>query len=353
MNLNDLKIGYVPYLPDLSQPGDRRRFPLFAKRNGFDFEVANENREYDIVLLTAPGNLSKWLGYKKDHPKTVFLFEMVDSLILDSDLFNTLFKGIGRLILKKEDSLYINYKKLLVKWLRIADVVICSNDKLREAIEKHNKNVFVSLDYMRNEVKVKKSEFKIGKKLQLVWEGQGNVIVHFQAFKKVLSALNEFCELHIITDQTFSTDGEVTRKDTRKFISGLPIQTYFHKWEMSNKYDTLVKFDCGFIPINPKNKFGWYKPANKLLSFWFAGLPTFTSATPAYRKIMDEAGLKYYCENDEEWVGELKSFFQMTQEERRAISDKFYNFAVQNYSSEYCDSKWKEIFNSAVKKFSR
>ena len=41
MNLKELKIGYVPYLPDLSQPADRRRFPFFAKTNNVPFEIAN------------------------------------------------------------------------------------------------------------------------------------------------------------------------------------------------------------------------------------------------------------------------------------------------------------------------
>ena len=95
MEFKKLKIGYVPYLPDLSQPADRRRFPYFAKRNNVQFEVADKNKPYDIILLTASSNLSGWLIYKKKHPKTKFIFEMVDSLIFSSNIFNTLFKGIG------------------------------------------------------------------------------------------------------------------------------------------------------------------------------------------------------------------------------------------------------------------
>ena len=72
MDFKKLKIGYVPYLPDLSQPGDRRRFPYFAKRNNVPFEIADKNKEYDIILLTAPANLSKWLLYKRKYPKTKF-----------------------------------------------------------------------------------------------------------------------------------------------------------------------------------------------------------------------------------------------------------------------------------------
>ena len=72
---------------------------------------------------------------------------MVDSLIFDADLFNILFKGIGRYLLKKESSFYPDYKKLLIKWLKIADVIICSSTELRKIISRWNSNVIVSLDY--------------------------------------------------------------------------------------------------------------------------------------------------------------------------------------------------------------
>ena len=135
MDFKKLKIGYVPYLPDLSQPGDRRRFPYFAKRNNVPFEIADKNKEYDIILLTAPANLSKWLLYKRKYPKTKFMFEMVDSLIFSSNIFNTLFKGIGWFILRKETLLYFNHKKLIIKWLKMADVVLCSSTELKKNIE--------------------------------------------------------------------------------------------------------------------------------------------------------------------------------------------------------------------------
>ena len=138
MDFKKLKIGYVPYLPDLSQPGDRRRFPYFAKRNNVTFEIADVNKEYDIILLTASGNLSQWLIYKRKYPKTRFIFEMIDSLIFSVDLFDYLFKGIGRFLLKKESSLYLNYKKLLINWLKSADLVICSSIELRKIVERWN-----------------------------------------------------------------------------------------------------------------------------------------------------------------------------------------------------------------------
>ena len=151
MSFEELKIGYVPYQSDLSAPGDRRRFPYFAKRNNVKFEVADADNLYDVILLTAvTSNLSKWIAYKGKHPNTRFIFEMTDSLILTSDVFRTLFKGIGRFILGRESSLYLNYKVPIIKWLKMADIVICSSTKMTKIISKWNRNVVVSLDYTQN-----------------------------------------------------------------------------------------------------------------------------------------------------------------------------------------------------------
>ena len=88
-----LRIGYVPYNSDLSHPDDRRRFPFFAERNDVHFEVADSRKSYDVILLPAPANLSQWLLYKKRNPHTRFIFEMVDSLIYQSDTFESFDKS--------------------------------------------------------------------------------------------------------------------------------------------------------------------------------------------------------------------------------------------------------------------
>lgn len=348
MDWKDKKIGYVPYLPDLSQPGDRRRFPHFARRNNVLFEVASTTNYYDIIILTAPSNLSKWLRYKKKYPKTKFIFEMTDSLLDDFFLFSRIFKGIGRYFLRKEDLLFLNYKTLIKKWLKISDLVVCSNTKTRKALKKYNKSVTVSLDYMSNEIKFQKENFRLQGKLKLVWEGQGSVLHHFRHFQDMLMEVSSFAELHVITDEKYPTFGGAQYKETRQFLKKLSIETYFHKWEINKNYEELIKFDCGIIPINKKNRLAWHKPANKLLSFWFAGLPTVVSDTPAYKEIMDASGQKLYCGNDEEWVATLKSIHEMTSEARMQIGNKGYQFAQENFSENQIDKVWFQIFEDVL-----
>jgi hypothetical protein len=344
MNFKELKIGYVPYLPDLSQPADRRRFPFFAKSNEIAFEIADINNSYGIILLTAPSNLSKWLAYKKKHPDTKFIFEMVDSLIFPSDVFTTLFKGLGRFLLRKETHLYLDYQRLLIKWLKIADIVVCSSTELKKNIERWNENVVVSLDYLQNEYKFCKKDYSVDGKLKLLWEGQSIVLRQFLFFKDLFKELNSFCELHIITTQEYPLFGNLLHKDVQKILAQLPIKTIYHKWDIDKNHEIFKQCDCGIIPLNKKNQLGWHKPANKLISFWFSGLPTIVSNTPAYTELMKKADSELSCSDEAEWVAKIKWIRNLSPEERKEIAMKNLAFANKNYSNEALHLTWQNIF---------
>ena len=344
MNFKELKIGYVPYLPDLSQPADRRRFPFFANTNDIPFEIADTSKTYDVILLTAPSNLSRWLLYKKKHPTTKFIFEMVDSLIFPSDVFSTMFKGLGRFILGKETMLFMNYKRLIIKWLKVADVIVCSSTELKRNIEQWNSNVVVSLDYLQNEYKFLKTDFSIEGKMKLLWEGQGIVLSHFLFFKEVLEKVSSFCELHIITNEKYPLFGNIMHRDVEKILNELPIKTIFHPWNIEKNKEIFAECDCGIIPLNKKNKMAWHKPANKLISFWFSGLPTVVSDTPAYVELMKDSNSELYCSNTNEWISKLRMIKDLSAKEREEIAVKNLEFVKKCYSNIALNETWQKIF---------
>lgn len=345
MDFNKIKIGYVPNSPDLSQPGDRRRFPHFAKRNKIPYEIADFNKSYDIVLLTAPSNLSRWLIYKKKHPETRFIFEMVDSLIFKGDIVSTLFKGAGRFIKGRESVLHLDHIRLVKKWLKAADLVLCSSTELKKNIEKWNKNVLVSLDYMESEYKFLKTDYSINGKMKLVWEGLGVVLPHFLKFKDLFKRLAPFCELHIITSEKYPSFGKIFYSHVETILKQLPIETIYHKWDINNNAIVFEKCDCGIIPLDKNNRFGWHKPANKLISFWYSGIPTVVSATPAYSEMMINAGENLYCLSTEEWVEKIKLIKEMQPSEREALARKNFDFVQNNFSDDALDKIWYYAFD--------
>lgn len=344
MNLKKVEIGYVPYLPDLSQPGDRRRFPFFAKANNISYEIADQNKKYDIILLTSFANLTQWYVYKKKNPGTRFIFEMIDSLIFYRTMFEVLFKGVGKYIRRDESTLHLSYKSIIVKWLKAADLVICSSTGTKMFIEKWNKNVIVSLDYMQNEVRKKKTDYTINGKMKLVWEGQGVVCQHLLKYKELFKRVNSFCDLHIITDETYPMYGGLIKRNISTIIDQLPIKTVFHKWEIYKNFEELIKYDCGIIPLNKNNKMAFYKPANKLISFSFAGLPSVVSDIPSYIEFMNSSGTEFYCPEIDEWVSKIRIIKNMTAGEREKIAAINLDYVTKNYSNEALHLSWYYIF---------
>ncbi|CAN5284296.1 hypothetical protein BH09BAC2_BH09BAC2_02960 [soil metagenome] len=348
MDLKNVTIGYVPYVKNLLHPGDRRRFPHFAKLNDVPFEIADLNKKYDVVLITPHSDLSAWLKYRKKHPGTKFIFEMVDSMIFSSDLFRSLFKGVGRYITSKESKLNFDYKKPIVNWIRMADAVICSSTELENIIKPLNKNVFVSLDYYF-EAKYRKSDYEIKGKMKLVWEGQSVVLKNLLAFKDVFAAINQFCELHIITDLHFTKIGSLIKVDTQKIINKFPITSHLHEWKYGENYKLLSTFDCGIIPINKKSPMAWHKPANKLISFWFTGMPTIVSNTPAYVEVMKNAGNDLSCDTKDEWIKRITEVKNMSAEKRRQLADQNFAFAQTHFSEEALSKEWQKLFDHVLK----
>lgn len=338
------KIGYVPYSRSLRSPGDRRRFPFYAEREGIEFEIAEPNKDYDIILLTCHSNLSQWLLYKKEHSNTKFIFEMVDSIIFSSDLFRDIFKGAGRYLQGKENKLSLNYKTPIIQWLKAADVVLCSSTELKRIISKWNKDVLISLDYLQNEVKYRKTDYEIKGKMKLVWEGQSVVFENLLHFKDVFKAVSSFCELHVITDKVFDKFGGLMKVDTKKLLEELPIETTYHEWKLFNNYEILSQCDCGIIPINRKNKMAWYKPANKLISFWFAGMPTIVTNTPAYSEIMGNVNSDLYCSTTEEWVEKIAKMKNISPREREGLAKKNLTYVQTHFSNEQLTLNWEDVF---------
>lgn len=334
------RIGYVPYSKDLSHPDDRRRFPYFARRKEAPYEIATVQQHYDIILLPAPSNLSLWMDYKKKHPQTRFIFEMVDGLTHQTDWKNILLRGIGRYIIGKEKRPTLNHRNLLIKWIKSADMVICSNPRIKEEILPWNNNVVLDLDYLQHEYPCMKTDYSIHGKMKLLWEGQGVVLPKLLAYQEVFSRVNSFCELHVVTAPSYPRIGQFLHRKTEDFLKELPITTHFHPWSLEKNASLFAMADCGLIPLHKEDVYGWHKPANKLISYWFSGIPTLASDTPAYTAVAEMTESNFICSSPEEWMKKIQAFRDMTPDERKLEAGRKYQFAKSLFSNEVHDAFW-------------
>ena len=204
----------------------------------------------------------------------------------------------------------------------------------------------MSLDYLEHEYKFLKTDYSIKGKMKLVWEGQGIVLRHLLHFKEVFNQVSSFCELHVITSEKYPLYGKLVNREVETILKQLPIDTIFHKWDINKNREILSGYDCAVIPLNKKHVFGWHKPANKLISFWFTGLPTLVSDTPAYTELMNKTGEDLLCSSINEWVSKIHRVRDMKTEEREFLAKKNYNFAKNCYSDNEHDLMWVHIFEN-------
>ena len=74
-----------------------------------------------------------------------------------------------------------------------------------------------------------------------------------------------------------------------------------HDWSEETLAAIATQCDLAVIPLALTDPFATGKPENKLLLFWRLGVPVLTTATPAYRRAMQGAGLDMTCSSEADW----------------------------------------------------
>jgi len=346
MNWSSLRIGYAPYSINLCAPGDRRRFCFYAKNRHLNFELADPRKIYDIVYLTYGCNIADWLDYKKKYPKVKFVFELIDSYLLEKYTPLTALKGFVRFVTGRESRIFINYKAALKKIIAISGAVVCSTELQAIDLKKLNKNVHISLDYFSDDVIFRKENYAVESKLKLVWEGQpytvGNIIFLNDVFKRLACPI----ELYIITDVVASYYNKLYKVKTKSLLKNLKCNYVLIPWDREKISELVAGCDLAIIPIIKNDIFSLNKPENKLLFFWEMGIPVITTDTPAYQRVMDQAGLDYCCATTEDWVRKIERLVGLDRYARKELVEKTNDYINRFHSKEIILKKWDRIFVS-------
>jgi hypothetical protein len=347
MNWDNIKIGYFPYRTDFNSPGDRRRFIFYFNKRNIKFDFANPLTSYDIIYLTYGADLSQWLKYKKNNPNVKIIFELIDSYILEDVSFSSIFRGIARFLLRKESSLWFNYKSALRRMITAADAVVCSTNAQKLEMLNYNKNIHLSLDYFSDEINVRKNLLiNNDRKLKLIWEGQSHTVQNLMLLKNVFQNLKNKVELYIITDSIVQKPINFFNKNTINILKELNFDYNFIEWNKKDFAYHIASCDLAIIPILSNNPMMWNKPENKLLMFWEIGIPVLASSTPAYKHVMNVAGLDLVCNSSFEWINKIENYIKSSNQDKMDIINKA-NTYIKNYHYESrILENWDSIFNS-------
>jgi len=347
VDLKNLRIGYVPISTSLNSPGDKRRFVYYANKRNLSFEIADPSEKYDVVVLTQNADLSIWSQYDNGGAKIVY--DLIDSyLAVPKYSFKGWLRGLAKYFSGQSQRLKFNHWKTIGEMCSRADAVVCSTQEQYADISEFCQNPHIILDFHKGVARTFKSNFCANRPFRVVWEGLPQNIGSLKLLRNVLDQLSVLypLEVHIVTDPSYNRYlGKYGRTKTLQTAKRIFSDIHFHEWKESDCADVICSCDLAVIPLNLNDSFAAGKPENKLLLLWRMAMPVVTSASPAYVRAMNAAGMNYAAKDESDWLAMLtKLICNPDAREQAGVTGKAY---VHNkFSEEILLARWDAMFDS-------
>jgi hypothetical protein len=349
MEFSSLKIGYVPNCPNLSAPGDVRRFVNYATNRGINFEIANPLKKYDLVVLSEGADISIWKNYKKG----LIVYDLIDSyLAIPRTNIKGCLRGLAKFITGQSRYLQLNHWSAIEWMCQRADAVICTTEEQRRDISQFCNNVHVILDSHSAVTNTFKNNYKANQPFRLVWEGLPQTLGSLEIIRPVLLKLSQRypIELWLVTDPVqYRYLGRYWKTSSYIFTRRLFNNVNLFEWKQETASEVICSCDLAVIPIDLSDPFAYGKPENKLLLFWRMGMPVLTSASPAYTRAMSSVGLDMTCASTKDW--ELKLEIYLNDQVARMEAARLGQAYAKEYHSEEANlCMWDGLFKSLFEK---
>ena len=227
---NNLRVGYVPYSPNFTKPGDRRRFVYYATMRGIDFENADPSKEYDLVVLSARADISVWSKY----PKGKLVYDLIDSYLAipRTDLKGQL-RGLFKFLSRQNRYLQLDHWKAIGAMCIRADAVVCSTEEQKLDILKFSSNVHRVLDAHMTVTHKVKTQYSAGSTQNGNWR---------QEFGRLITADRQFARATVnhIWANLFS-HGIVDPPEAWDFERTNPNSPPPGDWPLQNSHPELLE----------------------------------------------------------------------------------------------------------------
>jgi glycosyltransferase involved in cell wall biosynthesis len=341
--LAGLRIGYAPYSPTFDRPGDRRRFAGYAQRRNIPFEIADPSRDYDLVVITENADISIW----RDYAGGKIVYDLIDSyLAIPRSNLKGRLRGLAKFVSGQHRCLRFDHWRAIEDMCRRADAVVCTTNEQQHDIGAFCGNVHIILDIHTTVARQLKTSYAAGPVFQLAWEGLAATVDSLLLIGNALREIDRrhAIALNVVTDPvSYRHLGRFGRRDTLDILRGVCARVTLHTWTEQTCAAVICGSDAAVVPLDLADPFAAGKPENKLLLLWRMGVPTVTSASPAYRRAMAAAGLDLVCANTDDWCATLERI--ITDETLRTNAGRRgHAYAEANFSEAQLLARWDALF---------
>jgi hypothetical protein len=185
----------------------------------------------------------------------------------------------------------------------------------------------------------------------LLWEGLPYTLHHLSNLSDLLNSNNKYeFNLDVVSSKYayryLGKYGKIeTESELRKIFRNSLSSIHFHEWSV----DTLVKVakrnSLAVLPIEPKTSYEYLKAENRLLIMWRLGLPALTGPLPSYKRLQNNLGIDFVCDDDIDWRRNIELFASDTPSRQLYIS-RFESYLATNHSKDSLLRRWDKVFES-------
>jgi hypothetical protein len=118
-------------------------------------------------------------------------------------------------------------------------------------------------------------------------------------------------------------------------------------WNLEAVVETARRSHISVLPLDPSGTLNPLKAENRLLMMWRIGLPTLTSPSLAYSRVMRDAQIDGICEDSEQWQVKIMQLMDSIELRKESV-EKGQQYIRDTHSKEKVLSAWDKLFESVL-----
>lgn len=349
--MRKLRIGYIPYSANLTHPADRRRLVYWARKRGHNL-VFDINSKCDVIFQSIRADLG---ADKIANKKTPYVLDLVDGYLGQDHYWRDWLRGAGKVLTRQITGPIRPFSKVVESACTRASAVVCESIEQVKTIEPFCANVHPILDFHEEFpfIPFKRQQNDLRTK-SLIWEGLPYTAKGLCLLSDFfsLNRENESVSLEMVTDlhyplflgKYFSRETSNSVKDIRNQLGG---RLKITEWSIDSVVNGSLRSRLAILPLDPGGFLNPLKAENRLLIMWRLGLPTLTSPSRAYARVMNELQINGICSDQAQWTEKL-NFLSESIDMQQNMVEAGQQYIRETHSEKLVLSAWDELFNSVL-----
>ena len=349
--MSKLRIGYVPNSSNLGHPADRRRVVYWAKSRGHEIVLDVESK-YDVLLLSSRADLT---AKTQETNRSPIILDLVDGYLGDEHLWRDWLRGTGKVVTGHDSGSPRPYRKIVSEACQLVQAVVCETSEQKETILPYCINTHTILDFHEEfpmlpfNPNIQSRNFPA-----LMWEGLPFTAKGLLLLKEAISeiAKSKPISLEMVTDLRYPLFlGKYFYQPTQKILKDIPKilgeDFKLTNWNLEAVVETARRSHISVLPLDPSGTLNPLKAENRLLMMWRIGLPTLTSPSLAYSRVMRVAQIDGICEDSEQWQVKIMQLMDSIELRKESV-EKGQQYIRDTHSKEKVLSAWDKLFESVL-----